>query len=161
MLEVDAGAATVGGELDLDGAGTGRQVAGVGLAPADEQPVRRVEVQEAAADRRPGPFRSACSSRHAARQTWARTRRSRRAASILSLLVTRPIVQAAFRKLGAVAVLTGLLLPRPSVPPKGRGGSLPVMWHSQHAGFSDEQNSSRERESVAIEWHPCFQKGWS
>ena len=38
----------------------------------------------------PGPFRPACSSRHAARQTRARTRRSRRAVSICSLIVTRP-----------------------------------------------------------------------
>jgi len=37
--------------------------------------------------------RSACSSRHAARETRASTRRSRRAASICSLIVTRPSCQ--------------------------------------------------------------------
>ena len=52
--------------------------------------------------------RSAWSSRHAARETRASTRRSRRAVSIGSLTVTRP---AAFRKLAAVAVLTARLLP--------------------------------------------------
>jgi hypothetical protein len=64
-------------------------------------------------------------------------------------------------KLDATTVLTGLLLPGPRVPPKGPWWSLPVTCHSQHAGFSDEQNSSRERESVATDWHPRFQKGWS
>jgi hypothetical protein len=33
------------------------------------------------------------------------------------LIVTRPIVPAAFRKLDAVAVLTGPLLPAPQLPP--------------------------------------------
>jgi len=42
---------------------------------------------EASAHARPRP---ACSSRHAARQTRASTRRSRRAASIRSLILTRP-----------------------------------------------------------------------
>ncbi len=37
--------------------------------------------------------RPACSSRHAARQTRASTRRSRRAVSIRSLIVTRPSCQ--------------------------------------------------------------------
>jgi hypothetical protein len=37
--------------------------------------------------------RPACSSRHAARQTRASTRRSRRAVSICSLIVTRPSCQ--------------------------------------------------------------------
>jgi len=37
--------------------------------------------------------RSACSSRHAARETRASTRRSRRAAAIRSLIVTRPACQ--------------------------------------------------------------------
>jgi len=46
-------------------------------------------------------------------KTRARTRRSRWAASIRSLIVTRPIVPATFRKLDAVAVLTGPLLPAP------------------------------------------------
>jgi hypothetical protein len=53
VLEVDAGAAAVGHEPDLDRAGAGRQAVGADVAPADEEPVRRVEVQEAAADRRP------------------------------------------------------------------------------------------------------------
>src|SRR5215510_10718106 len=53
VLEVDAGAAPVGGEPDLDGAGPGWQVAGARVAPADEQPARRVQFQEAAADWRP------------------------------------------------------------------------------------------------------------
>ena len=39
VLEVDAGAA-VGDEPDLDGAGAGRQVVGVAVAPAAEQPAR-------------------------------------------------------------------------------------------------------------------------
>jgi hypothetical protein len=40
-----------------------------------------------------GRSRPACSSRHAARQTRASTRRSRRAVSICSLIVTRPSCQ--------------------------------------------------------------------
>ena len=67
---------------------------------------------------RPGPgtgahvrSRLACPSRYAARDTRARTRRSRRPASIRSLIVTRPTLPAAFRKLDTVAVLTDPLLP--------------------------------------------------
>jgi len=55
--------------------------------------------------------RPACASRHAARETRASTRCSRRPASIRSLIVTRPALPAVFRKLDAVAVLTALLLP--------------------------------------------------
>ena len=55
--------------------------------------------------------RPACPSRHAARDTRARTRRSRRPSSIRSPIVTRPTLPAAFRKLDAVAVLTDPLLP--------------------------------------------------
>jgi hypothetical protein len=64
-------------------------------------------------------------------------------------------------KLDAITVLTGLLLPRPRVPPKGPwwvlAGHLPLPARR----VSDEQNSSRERESVATDWHPRFQKGWN
>ena len=35
MLEFDAGAAAVGGEPDLDGAGAAGQAVGAGVAPAD------------------------------------------------------------------------------------------------------------------------------
>src|SRR5262249_56284206 len=41
VLEVDAGAAAVGSEPDLDGAGAGRQMVRLGVAPADEQSARR------------------------------------------------------------------------------------------------------------------------
>ena len=46
----------------------------------------------------------ACSSRHAARETRPRTRRSRWPASIRSLIGTRPVALAAFRKLDAIEV---------------------------------------------------------
>jgi hypothetical protein len=53
VLEFDAGAATVGSEPYFYGAGSGWQVVGARVAPADDQPARRVELQEAAPDRRP------------------------------------------------------------------------------------------------------------
>ncbi len=54
----------------------------------------RIEIPLGAGrDQRPRPFRPACSSRHAARETRVRTRRSRRPASIRALIVTRPSCQ--------------------------------------------------------------------
>ena len=47
-------------------------------------------------------------------ETRVSTRRSRRVAAIRSLLVTRPVLPAAFRKLDAVAVVTARLLPAPT-----------------------------------------------
>src|SRR5262249_8684874 len=52
VLKLDPGTAAFGGEPDLDRAGPGRQPARAGVAPADQQAARRVEAQEAAADRR-------------------------------------------------------------------------------------------------------------
>ena len=85
--------------------------------------------------------RPACSSRHAARETRAITRRSRRPATIRSLPSHSRQPARVFRKLDAVAVLTTRLLPAPRsatleverlprntlpgppVPPAGRSGS--------------------------------------
>jgi ketosteroid isomerase-like protein len=52
VLEFDARAAVDRDEADLDGARSRRQPLGARVAPADDQPVRRVELEEAAADRR-------------------------------------------------------------------------------------------------------------
>src|SRR6516165_508672 len=52
VLKLDPGTAAFGGEPDLHRAGPGRQPVRAGVAPADQQAVRRVEAQEAAADRR-------------------------------------------------------------------------------------------------------------
>src|SRR5690349_24891177 len=52
VLKVDTGAGAVGGEPDLDNAGAGRQPFRAGVAPADDEPTRRLEAKETAADRR-------------------------------------------------------------------------------------------------------------
>jgi len=54
------------------------------------------------------------------------------------VIVTRPIVPAAFRKLDAVAVLTGPLLP---VPPQGRAAFERAMSPASAAHLSDGQQS--------------------
>ena len=60
--------------------------------------------------------RSACSSRHAARETRVLTRRSLRATSIRSLIVTPPIVPAVFRKTH-LSVRAGWDADPPGTPP--------------------------------------------
>ena len=46
-------------------------------------------------------------------------------------------------KLDDIATLTGYCYRDLASHPRGHGGSLPVTCYSQHAGFSEEQNSSR------------------
>jgi hypothetical protein len=65
-----------------------------------------------------------------------------RPASIRSLIVTRPIVPAAFRKLDAIAVLTGPLLPAPRLQraedvgePEPDEADVPLLQRAQHEFF--------------------------
>ena len=93
--------------------------------------------------------RPACSSRHAARQTRASTRRSRRPR--LDLLADRhpPIAPAAFRKLDAAAVLTGPSLPVPlltrPIAPFGLTWSAPRQGRKPHPDRQSPRHFPRHR----------------